>query len=308
MLLCSFAFNFWTVNISIIFINFSASYIDSSILSFITNRKKQSLLNIYTLGVSLAGLASAGYSYLCVKIEVSLFYTFISFVFFPPICFVLFFVILAKSPQSNVPNSTPQDAENNDQEDNSGIHQRMLNDLSENSHQKSSGNLLNNIEEQNIDIQDNEFKTFLCDYKIFRSSWLLVLSCSVSFFLYRSIKGFIKLYGLKFEMDDPYSITYMYLCFQIGFFIALSTIWVAKFQKIWIFMVAQIILFILTVCQVFIHFTKNLIFTPLMFIFGICCGFTYINSLYFLMNDDTKSVKHRESWLSHGICSFYLFL
>ena len=86
LLSCSFAFNFWTVNISVVLINFSVSFIDSSILSYITNRKKQSLLNLYTIDLSITGLLSAGYSHLCVKIEVSLFYTFIVFVFFPLIC------------------------------------------------------------------------------------------------------------------------------------------------------------------------------------------------------------------------------
>ncbi|KAK8881544.1 hypothetical protein M9Y10_004287 [Tritrichomonas musculus] len=310
LLACSFAFSFWTVNVCIVLINFSASFFDSAILCYITKRRKQALLNLYAIGSGFTGLISAGYSYLCAKYDVSMFYTLIVFVFFPPAYGLLYYAVLSKSPQSNLPNSAYQNEDNNNthEENNSenGIHQRMLDDLSENPHEKAGENQNNVDGQQSIIIQNNtiknsEKKAFLCNMPIFRGSWILITSNFIVFFLYCSITGYIKLYGLKFEMENVYSVPFMYLCYQIGFFISICTIYFVQFHITWIFAIAQAILFIFSMCQTFLHFTKNLIFNPLMFIFGLCCGFPYINALYFLMNDDKKSTKEMEMSVSWNL-------
>lgn len=302
---CSFVFNYWTTTISIVMINFAMSFLDSSVLSYLSRIRKQELVKFWGCGVGFAGLLSAGYSFLCAKYDVSMFWTIISFLFLPFIIGICFYFIHF-SPRSHFHIPISKEEEEND--DSNTIVEPMLNDQSERPYENPD-----HADDESLSHSDDMKKMsriFIFNFSFFHKSWILISNVSIIYFLYHIIRGLIELYGLRHEMTTVYTIPYLNLCFYIGFFISVCSIFAVAIRKIWIFTIVQVLLFIFTCCQTFLHFTKSLILYPLLFIFGICCGFSYINTLYSIMYDNTKHTKQREfviSW-SLFILSFFIVL
>lgn len=309
--ICSFYFNFFTALICIVIVNFATSFLDSAILCYITARRKQELLKFWGCGLGFTGLINAGYSFLCAKYDVSMFWTIIAFIFLPVIYVILFFAIIHRSKKSELPRSATkqEDEENASNTDSNAITEPMLNAQSENPYENPNQPKANDDPSvSQVEDDKKEIKIGVCNMAFFHKSWGLILNFSFVYFLYRLIRGIIDLYGLKHEMTTVYTVPFLDLCFYIGFFLSICSIFIVSIKKIWIFTIIQILIFSISCIQAIIHFTKTLIFYPFLFIFGICCGFSYINAIDMMMNDETKNVKQRELVVSWSMFLMTLFI
>lgn len=101
LLACAFSKVFWLTCIGIFFIGFSSNLGESVVLCYMTYRRKQALLKSWSSGTGMAGIAGAGYSFICDIVNISLFWSFIGVSPVVLLYGILFFAIIWRSPNSD---------------------------------------------------------------------------------------------------------------------------------------------------------------------------------------------------------------
>jgi hypothetical protein len=102
---CGLSKNFWLTLFFIFFIGFSSSYGESVVLCYLAFKRKQPLFIYWCSGTGMAGILGASYSLLCEYYHIN--YEISFFVVSPVVIvyFLLFFLIIRKSPEEiyNIP-------------------------------------------------------------------------------------------------------------------------------------------------------------------------------------------------------------
>ncbi|KAK8864908.1 hypothetical protein M9Y10_010435 [Tritrichomonas musculus] len=229
LLACAFSKVFWFTCIGVFFIGFSSNLGESVILCYMTYRRKQGLLKSWGSGTGMAGIAGAGYSFICDIVNISLFWSFIGVSPVVILYGVLFFGIIWRSPESDDPAahqnkslncSTIQDSANKiknpnkksffsnfkkDKADDTEITQPILdNQIDGNNDQNYTfspnqnneqedpiGSVTNtqNIPDQPQNDDCDDEKVGVCDCTYFHSAWGLIFNCGMVYFLEYCIQG-----------------------------------------------------------------------------------------------------------------------
>lgn len=196
--------------ICIVIINFSTSFMGSAILCFIISLRKQEFIKFWGCGL---GLISSGYSLLCVKYDVSIFWTVIAFVFLPVVYMGLFYIIF-HSPRSSFLASTARKNKNEEDNNQDSITRPMINAQSLNPYDNPNHNDGEEGSLSQLKVEKGKVKICVCNLALFHNSWGLILNFSFIYFLHRLIRGIIDLYRLQHEMTTPYTVPYLHFVFS----------------------------------------------------------------------------------------------
>ena len=345
LLACAFSKVFWLTCVGIFFIGFSSNLGESVVLCYMTFRRKQALLKSWSSGTGMAGIAGAGYSFICDIVNISLFWSFIGVSPVVILYGILFFAIIWRSPDSDTAADQPSKSiacstiqDNHDKkstkkkslfskfkknkEDNGDITQPILdNEVKGDQNYMSPPNVYDEIDDKikshsnnpvdqpqdNFQNQEEE-KVGVCDCTYFHSAWGLIFNCGMVYFLEYCIQGVFADCCLEASelKKHHYMFSLLNLCYQIGVFISRSSLSLFHFRKIWILTLGQCVFFAFWCLQAFYHFTPYYGLFPIMGCVGLFGGCSYVNAFDLMMNDPTKTTKQKEMVTSWN--SFFISL
>ena len=276
LLFCAFAKVFWLTCIGVFFIGFSSNLGETIILCYITSKRKQILLGPWGSGTGMAGIAGAGYSLICSACNISIFWSFIGVAPVAVVYGLLFYLIIAKSPEEEIESKNQPDTP-------------MLNSQSE------------------TDYQEDKLNGY--DISILNGYKFLIFNCGAVYFLEYVIQGVFSHNCLSAEKAKThrYMFSLLNLMYQIGVFISRSSISFFVFKKVWILTLFQLLFFILWLFQGLYHFMGMPFLISTMIIVGLFGGCSYVNIFHLIMNSQTLSTKQKEmvtSWNSFFIALF----
>lgn len=317
---CAFSKVFWLTCVGIFFIGFSSYLGESVILCYMTYRRKQGLLKAWGSGTGMAGIAGAGYSFICDIVNISLFWSFIGVSPVVLIYGALFFAVIWRSPASdldtygneeskkegfyeknemtssgNISLITVENDTESRYEDDEKVSRPNQNGADNDLSISTESTPTNNINDDQSDYEKKE-KVSMWDCSYFHDAWVLIFNCGMVYFLEYCIQGVFADCCLPLEEQKKYHymFTLLNLCYQIGVFISRSSLACFKFKKIWILTLVQCFFFIFWCFQAFYHFTPFYGLLPIMICVGLFGGCSYVNAFYLIMNDSTKTTKQKE--------------
>lgn len=325
LLLCAFVNVFWVTCIGVFLIGFSSNLGESVMLCYMTNRHKQGMLKSWSSGTGMAGIAGAGYSFLCASIDIPSKESFLYVTPVPVVYALLFFAIIRRSPASDTTDFDQSQTQTQPTE-NKNVGKSFLNHFSPTNQneeiaqpmlQQEEGNYMSpETGHDNYNNTQNESHEpkHVCDCSYFHFYiWQIIINCGLVYFLEYSIQGVFAHCCLTKEQLEKQKSMYSFcnLCYQCGVFISRSSLILFHFPWIWILTVFQAGMFVLWFCQCEFHFIKDYpILLALMVVVGLCGGCSYVNAFNIMMNHPTLSTKQKEmvtSWNSFFI-SFFIIL
>ena len=291
LLLCAFSYKlseFWVCCVGVFFIGFSSNLGESVMLCYMTYKKKTNLLKSWSSGTGMAGIAGAGYSFICDIVNIDDFWSFIGVSPVVLIYGLLFFLVIKKSP-----------------EENSEIERMEQPIMPENeiSYNEKSPMLSN---ESSNDMNEH-VRVF--DFSYWHGAGWLMFNCGAVYFLEYVIQGVFA--DCCMSSDDFKKHTYIFsllnLMYQIGVFISRSSLNFFQVKKIWILTFVQCLFFTLFCTNAFYHFMPFGALLATMIFVGLFGGCSYVNAFHLMMNDPTMSTKQKEmvtAWNSFFISLF----
>ncbi|OHS93397.1 CLN3 protein [Tritrichomonas foetus] len=288
LLACAFSKWFWFTCVGIFFIGFSSYIGESVILCYMTYRRKHSLLKSWGSGTGFAGIAGAGYSFICDIVNISIFWSFIGVAPVAIIYALIFFFIIKRSPESDVVDFKKGQKEDEERKKE------------------------NDEDVESIEVSDEEEvvkePTFSISY-FNNGMWWIMFNCGAVYFLEYVMQGVLADCSLDAETFKKYH--YMFsllnLMYQIGVFISRSSLSFFEVRRIWIMTLAQCFFFVLYFFNAFYHFMPPGALWGTMVVVGLFGGCSYVNAFNLMMKDPTKTTKQKEmitSWNAFFIAVF----
>ncbi|OHS98931.1 CLN3 protein [Tritrichomonas foetus] len=296
LLACAFSRWFSLTCVGIFFIGFSSNLGESVMLCYMTFKRKTNLLKSWSSGTGMAGIAGAGYSFICDVVNMNDFWAFIGVTPVVVLYGLLFFLVIWRSPEED--------------EETDRMDHPILNDENSLPPFIDGGGQNGAIDEEapNVKVTVTEY-VGVCDCSYWGSAGWLMFNCGAVYFLEYVMQGVFADCCLTAEKKKKYH--YMYsllnLMYQIGVFLSRSSLSFFTFPKIWILTLGQCVFFALWCTQAFFHFMPVGVLLGTMVCVGLFGGCSYVNAFHMMMNDETMTTKQKEmvtSWNSFFISLF----
>jgi battenin len=278
LLSCAFSKWFSLECVGIFFIGFSSNLGESILLCYMSHRHKEPLLKSWGSGTGMAGIAGAGYSFICRFATISNFWSFIGVSPVVIIYGLVFYLILDKSPE---------------EEPEPDRKTSLLDVGAPDAAPRSSV----------------EF-SHICDCSTFGKIWWYMFNCGAVYFLEYVMQGVFADNALA--PDDrkkyKYSFELLNLCYQMGVFLSRSSLAFFRFPWVWILTLIQSQLFILWQTQALYHFMPFWLMCVTMVIVGLFGGCSYVNVFHMVMNDPMMTGLQKEMFTSYNSFSIAVFI
>lgn len=277
---CAFSKNFWLTLVCVFLIGFSSSFGESVLLCYITIRRKQALLAMWSSGTGMAGILGAGYSLCCALFSIPYIWSFVVLTPIVVIYICSFFCVINRSPDEPADNRSMP--------------------------------LLNEESKPNeIGIETNEEEhVSCCDFKILKPVWWFMFNCGAVYFLEYVIQSAYVHCAQKPEHYKKYVYSLLNLCYQVGVFISRSSLSFFKFPWVGYLTLMQLLFFAAWATQPFFYWMPIWAMIIFMICVGLFGGCSYVNSFHLIMNSPSLSSKQKEmvtSWNAFFISLFIVF-
>lgn len=279
---CALIHNFWVTLVCIFFMGFSTNFGESTVLCYLTMRRKTDLLKAWSSGTGMAGIIGAAYSLICAMANVPYKWLFIGV---SPTVFVVLvcYLVIRNSPNED----DPEDGQFTDT--------------------------------TSATITDEAEQVSMFRWKILKVNAWSIFNCAAVYFLEYVIQsGFADMCFEKERNEQyPYIFQLLNLMYQIGVFISRSSLSLFQFPKVWILTALQAVFWAIWCAQAYLHWMSFGVCIIAMLFVGLCGGCSYVNVFHLIMNQEGLTRKERElgtSWnaffISLGIvlASMYTYI
>ena len=294
---CGFSTNFWVTLPCVFCMGFTSGFGGSIMLSYLPFRRKNLLLKQVASGTGMSGIIGAGYSFMCIYVDVSFFWSFIGVSPLILVYALLFYFVVRKSPE--------EDPEPSVESVSPGVNINEDNNEPLLSTSNDENNALYTCDKQSL--APKYEKVSFCERKLFQLTWYLVLCCGSVYFFEFVIQSCFVDCGVQDHVKYNWLYSLCNLVYQTGIFIGRSTLPLGKFPYVGFLSWCQMAMFVVWITQPFYYWMPVWFMIASMVVVGIIGGLSFVNVFDQMLRMEGLDARRKEmatAWMNVFISFF----